>query len=126
MKRLISISELSKSLNLVDYKTKKPLNYIIRYWEKEFKEIKPKKINKRRYYTSQQVELIKMIKFLLKNEGITISGVKKLLNTNVNKLDDTNKHSLINDYYKKYFKTKSKSILEKLNKLKNYGKKNSS
>ena len=49
-----------------------------------------------------------MIKFLLKNEGITISGVKKLLNTNVNKLDDTNKHSLINDYYKKYFKTKKK------------------
>ena len=80
----------------------------------------------KRYYTSQQVELIKMIKFLLKNEGITISGVKKLLNTNVNKLDDTNKHSLINDYYKKYFKTKSKSILEKLNKIKNYGKKNSS
>ena len=110
----------------MDDKTKKPLNYIIRYWEKEFKEIKPKKINKRRYYTSQQVELIKMIKFLLKNEGITISGVKKLLNTNVNKLDDTNKHSLINDYYKKYFKTKSKSILEKLNKIKNYGKKNSS
>ena len=71
---------------------------------KSLKEIKPKKINKRRYYTSQQVELIKMIKFLLKNEGITISGVKKLLNTNVNKLDDTNKHSLINDYYKKYFK----------------------
>ena len=107
MKRLINISELSKSLNLVDDKTKKPLNYIIRYWEKEFKEIKPKKINKRRYYTSQQVELIKMIKFLLKNEGITISGVKKLLNTNVNKLDDTNKHSLINDYYKNILKLKA-------------------
>ena len=126
MNKYLTISEVSKILNLINPKTKKPLNHILRYWENEFKEIKPKKINKRRYYTSQQVELIKMIKFLLKNEGITISGVKKLLNTNVNKLDDTNKHSLINDYYKKYFKTKSKSILEKLNKIKNYGKKNSS
>ena len=126
MKKLLTISELSKSLNLVDNKTNKPLNYILRFWEKEFKEIKPKKINKRRYYTQQQVELIKMIKFLLKNEGITISGVKKILNTNINKLDDTNKHSLRTQYYKRHVKTKTKSILEKLNRIKSYGKKNSS
>jgi DNA-binding transcriptional MerR regulator len=126
MKRLVSISELSKSLNLVDNKTNKPLNYILRFWEKEFKEIKPKKINKRRYYTQQQVELIKMIKFLLKNEGITISGVKKILSKNVNKLDDSDKHSLRTQYYKRHVKIKTKSILEKLNRLKSYGKKNSS
>ena len=45
MIKLINISELSKKLNLIDPVTKKPLNHIIRYWEKEFKEIKPKKIN---------------------------------------------------------------------------------
>ena len=66
MNKLINISELSKTLNLIDPLTKKPLNHIIRYWEKEFKLIKPKKINNRRYYSSEQVETIKMIKFLLK------------------------------------------------------------
>ena len=58
-------------------KQKNLLNHILRYWEKEFKEIKPKKINNRRYYSLKQVEIIKMIKFLLKNKGMTISGVKK-------------------------------------------------
>ena len=43
MSKLIRISELSKMLNLVDPLTKKPLNHILRYWEREFKEIKPKK-----------------------------------------------------------------------------------
>ena len=61
MIKLINISELSKKLNLIDPVTKKPLNHIIRYWEKEFKEIKPKKINYRRYYSLKQVEIIKMI-----------------------------------------------------------------
>ena len=59
MKKFIKITELSKMLNLIDPKSKKPLNYILRYWEKEFKEIRPKKINNRRYYTSEQVEIIK-------------------------------------------------------------------
>ena len=44
MNKLIKISELSKMLNLVDPMTKKPLNHILRYWEREFKEIKPKKL----------------------------------------------------------------------------------
>ena len=52
MNKLLNISELSKKLNLINKKTKKPLNHILRYWEKEFKEIKPKKINNQRYYSS--------------------------------------------------------------------------
>ena len=48
MNKLFNISEASKKVNLVDPVTKKPLNYVLRYWEKEFKEIQPKKINKRR------------------------------------------------------------------------------
>ena len=66
-----------------------------------------------------------MIKFLLKNKGMTISGVKNILNLNINKLDDYNSDSLKADYYKIILKKKVK-ILEKIKKLKNYGKKNSS
>ena len=56
MTKLMKISELSESLNLINPKTKKPLNHVIRYWEKEFKQIRPKKINNRRYYSSNQRE----------------------------------------------------------------------
>ena len=126
MNKLIKISELSKMLNLVDPMTKKPLNHILRYWEREFKEIKPKKINNIRYYSSKQVEIIKMIKFLLKSKGMTILGVKNLLNTNINKLDDHKDHSLKTDYYRNILKLKSKTLVEKINKIKNYGKKNTS
>ena len=86
MKKFLSISELSKILNLIDSKTKKPLNHILRYWEKEFRQIKPKKINNRRYYSPKQVETVKLIKFLLKNKGLTISGVKNVLDLNTNKI----------------------------------------
>ena len=126
MSKLISISAASKILDLIDPSTKKPLNHTLRYWEKEFKEIKPKKINNRRYYTIQQIELIKMIKFLLKNRGMTISGVKSIINSNTNKLDVNDSLSLKTHYYKNSFKEKSKLILKKINKLKSYGKKNSS
>ena len=126
MNKLIKISELSKMLNLVDPMTKKPLNHILRYWEREFKEIKPKKINNIRYYSSKQIEIIKMIKFLLKNKGMTILGVRNLLNSNINKLDDHKGHSLKADYYRNILKLKSKTLVEKINKIKNYGKKNSS
>ena len=126
MDKLITISEMSKILNLIDPVTKKPQNHVLRYWEKEFKQIKPKKINNRRYYTSKQLEIIKMVKFLLKNKGMTISGVKNLLGNNTNKLDDHDSHSLKADYYKKFIKSKSKSLLEKIKKIRTYGKKNTS
>ena len=126
MTKLYNISELSKILNLIDPKTNKPKNHILRYWEKEFREIKPKKINNRRYYSLRQVEKAKMIKFLLKNKGMTISGVKNLLNLNTNYLDDDKSHSLKADYYKKVLKDKSIDLLEKIRKIKSYGKKNSS
>jgi DNA-binding transcriptional MerR regulator len=124
MSKLLTISELSLSLKLVNPLSKKPLNHVLRYWEKEFKEIRPKKINNRRYYSSEQVEIVKLIKFLLKNKGMTISGVKNVLNLNINKLDDYNSDSLKADYYKKALKNKSNNLLKKIKKLKKYGKKN--
>ena len=123
MTKLINISELAKMLKLVNVSSKKPLNYILRFWEKEFKQIKPKLINNRRYYTVEQVELIKKIKFLLKDEGMTIKGAKNILNRKIKKLDDSNLNSLQAVYYKKALKDKSSQILEKIKKLKKYGKK---
>ena len=120
-----TISEVTKILNLKSKKGRALPTHTIRFWEKEFKQIKPKKINNRRYYSSKQVEIIKMVKFLLKNKGMTIIGVKNILNLNTNKLDDHNSYGLKADYYKIKIKNKSKSLLEKIEKLKSYGKKNS-
>ena len=125
MNKYFTISELSKILNLMDPLKKKPLNHVLRYWEKEFKQIKPKKINNRRYYSNKQVEIAKMIKYLLKNKGMTITGVKNVLNLKINKLDDYNSDSLKADYHKINIIKKSKKLLEKVKKIKEYGKKNS-
>ena len=123
MGKLITISELSKQLGFIKTNKNKSANHIIRYWEKEFKQIKPRFINKRRYYTPDQVRIIKFIKSLLKDNGMTINGVKKVLSNK--KLDYTELHSLSAGYYKKNIKEKSNIILEKIKKLKKtYGKKN--
>ena len=124
MSKLINISELSKKLRIIHPKGNKPMNYILRYWEKEFKQIKPKIINNRRYYSEDQVEIIKLIKYLLKDKGMTIKGAKIVLNSKINKLDDHNLDSLKADYYKKNLKEKSVKILSKINNLKKHGKKN--
>ena len=123
MNKLITISELSKKLDLLNPKSKKPLNHVLRYWENEFYQVKPKIINKGRYYSKEQVEIIKLIKFLLKNQGLTIEGAKKVLNSKTNKLDVYNSDSLKAEYYKLSFKDKSTKILNKLKDLKRYGKK---
>ena len=124
MKKLIKISELSYLLNLVDPKTKKPLNHIVRFWEKEFSQIKPKIINNQRYFDEKNVQIFKLIRFLIKEKGLRIKGVKNVLNSGINKLDDYNSDSLKAEYYKNSLKTKSKKILEKILKLKTDGKKN--
>ena len=124
MGKLIGITQLSKMLNLINQKTKKPSNHILRYWEKKFKEIKPTILRKRRYYSLKQINTIKLIQFLLKDKGMTINGVKKVLKSNINNLDDYNSYSLKTDYYKESIKTKSKKILNKLIELKKHGKKN--
>tara|TARA_Y100001936_G_C15497416_1_gene371524 strand:- start:102 stop:479 length:378 start_codon:yes stop_codon:yes gene_type:complete len=122
MKKLLSISELAKLLNLINKKTKKPLNHVIRYWEKEFPSIKPVLLNKRRYYSSKQIEKIELIKYLLKDKGLTINGVQKVIKSNINSLDDYNSISLQTDYIKQNIKIKSKKILEKIKTIK-HGKK---
>ena len=75
-----SISEVAKILNLVNQKTGKINTHTLRYWEKHFKQIKPKiYLSKRRYYDLKSIEVLKKIKYLLKEQGMTINGVKKCL-----------------------------------------------
>ncbi len=123
MEKLLNISQLSKLLNLVNSKNKKPSNYILRYWEREFKQIKPIILKNRRYYSKKQIEIIKLIKFLLKDKGMTINGVKNILKSNTKGLDDHDSYSLKADYHKVNIKVKSKTILDKIKRIKKYGKK---
>ena len=124
MSKLITISELSKKLGLINSNKNKSSNHVLRYWEREFKQIKPKIINKRRYYSTDQVIIIKFIKTLLKDNGMTIKGVKKILSSN-KELDYNKLHGLSADYYNIIIKDRSKVILERIKKLRKiYGKKN--
>ena len=75
-----SISEVAKILKLVNQKTGKINTHTLRYWEKHFKLLKPKIFSgKRRYYDLKSIEVLKKIKYLLKEQGMTINGVKKCL-----------------------------------------------
>ena len=76
-----TIGEVAKELNLVNKKTGNLQTHTIRYWETQFKQIRPViRAGKRRYYSIKDLEIIKYIKFLLKEKGLTINGVKKMLN----------------------------------------------
>ena len=116
-----NISELSKELGLINKKTGKPSNHILRFWEKEFIDIKPTVLKgNRRYYDHNQVKKIKYIKYLLKDKGLTIKGAKKILKEKKN-IDVYNENNIEKDYLKKNIETKSKEILKKLKDLKDYG-----
>ena len=76
-----TIGEVAKLLNLKKNKKGDLPTHIIRFWETQFKQIKPKILNSnRRYYDEKSINLIKKVKFLLKEQGMTINGVKKILN----------------------------------------------
>ena len=62
---------------------------------------------------------------VLKDQDIRIEGVRKILKSNIKSLDDYQLYSLKMDYHKNQIKQKSKNILSKLEKIKQYGKKNS-
>ena len=85
-----TIGEVAEILNLKNKTTGKLNTYILRFWEKEFRQIKPKLLNnKRRYYDQNTIDLLIKIKFLLKEKGMTIKGVKNVLNDKRFKLDET-------------------------------------
>ena len=124
VKNLITITDVAKKIGLISKRDQKPLNHTIRFWEKEFKIIKPTIINKRKYYSKKDIEAILLIKFLLKEQGLTIAGAKKAIGSKLNKLDDNTLSSVKASYIKTNIKNKSKSLLKKIKKLKYNGKKN--
>ena len=90
-----SISEVAEILNLVNPKTGLLNTYTLRFWEKEFRQIKPKVFaGRRRYYDHKTIDILKRIKYLLKDKGMTINGVKKHLNSENSNLDDLDNTSI--------------------------------
>ena len=75
-----TIGEVARELNLIDKKTGQLQTHTIRYWEKQFKQIKPTIMaGRRRYYSNKNIKMLIYIKSLLKEKGFTINGVKKIL-----------------------------------------------
>tara|TARA_B110000037_G_scaffold179606_1_gene205857 strand:- start:115 stop:492 length:378 start_codon:yes stop_codon:yes gene_type:complete len=113
-----SIGEVAKILNLVNEKKGTLNTHTIRFWEKEFKQIKPYILNgNRRYYNNDTIELLKKVKYLLKDQGMTINGVKKVLNSDKSlKLDELQNNSISAE---NNIKIKLKKISNLLKQIKN-------
>lgn len=67
---------------------------LIRFWEKEFDIIKPKKNKKgNRFFTKQDIDNIMLIFHLVKEKGLTLNGARKKIKEN--KDDTNNNHEVI-------------------------------
>ena len=76
-KKYFSISEVSKLCSVK--------SHTLRFWENEFKGLKPiTRKGNRRYYQKKDIEMIRKIQALLYEEGLTISGVKRSLSSTKN------------------------------------------
>ena len=117
-----TIGEVTKMLNFKPNNKGVLPTHVIRFWETQFKQIKPKILNSnRRYYDEKTINVIKKVKFLLKDQGLTVNGAKKILNNKDSlKLDEIADQSIKAEN----LKNKLLKISNKLKELKN-GKKNS-
>ena len=119
-----TIGQVAKELDLVDKKTGHFQTHTLRYWETQFKQIKPSiKAGGRRYYSKKDFEILKLIKFLLREKGLTINGVKKVLNcTNIESIDEDVSLGLYKPNLKNndLIKNKIKKIYEMIKELKKY------
>ena len=114
-----TIGEVAKILSLTSKKGKSVSTHTIRFWEKKFKQIKPRILNgNRRYYNLKNIEILKKIQFLLKEKGMTIDGVKKTLNNKDSlKLDEISNQSIrVNNFKSKLIKISN--IVKNLKKIK--------
>ena len=115
-----SIGEVAKILNLVNEKKGTLNTHTIRFWEKEFKQIKPYILNgNRRYYNNDTIEVLKKVKYLLKDQGMTINGVKKVLNFDKSlKLDELPNNSINANYSIKNKLMKISDLIKQIKNLK--------
>tara|TARA_B110000914_G_C15262522_1_gene353716 strand:+ start:46 stop:423 length:378 start_codon:yes stop_codon:yes gene_type:complete len=114
-----SIGEVAKILDLVNKKKGTLNTHTIRFWEKEFKQIKPKILNgNRRYYNNEVIEVLKKVKYLLKDQGMTINGAKKVLNSDKSlKLDVLPNNSINADYNIKIKLSKISRLIKQIKNL---------
>tara|TARA_Y100000816_G_scaffold127365_1_gene89656 strand:- start:1169 stop:1531 length:363 start_codon:yes stop_codon:yes gene_type:complete len=110
-----TISQVVKILNSNSQKKTNNQTHTLRYWEKQFKQIKPIKINNRRYYDQKNIDILLKIQYLLKNQGMTINGVKKFLNNNNFDIDE-NEKKIINSYNIKFRLDKINNLIKNLKK----------
>jgi DNA-binding transcriptional MerR regulator len=113
-----SIGEVAKILDLVNRKKGTLNTHTIRFWEREFKQIRPKILNgNRRYYNTDTIEVLKKVQYLLKDQGMTINGAKKVLNAGKSlKLDELQNNSINTNYN---IKNKLKNISKLIKQIKN-------
>ena len=114
-----TIGEVAKILQLKSKKKGVLPTHTIRFWETQFKQIKPKILNaNRRYYDERTINLLKKVKFLLKDKGMTINGVKKVLKGEESlELDEMANNSIKADNLKNKL-NKISNIIKNIKKLK--------
>ena len=111
-----TIGEVAKILNLFNKRDGSLSTYTLRFWEKEFKQIKPKIFSgNRRYYDENSINVLKKIKYLLKDKGMTLSGVKKVLNSDNSDIDEQYNTSI---KQKNIMKSKIKNIKKIITQIK--------
>ena len=115
-----SIGEVAKILDLINQKNGTLNTHTIRFWEKEFKQIRPNILNgNRRYYNNDTIEVLKKVKYLLKDQGMTINGAKKVLNSDKSlKLDELSNNSINTNYNIKNKLKNISNLIKQIKKLK--------
>ena len=117
-----TIGEVARELNLIDKKTGQLQTHTIRYWETQFKQIKPTIMaGRRRYYSNKNIKMLIYIKSLLKEKGLTINGVKKILEgKQLESIDDPLNFGVYNptDKSTKVIKDKLRNISKIIKELK--------
>ena len=110
-----TITEVVKLLNTNSQRNFGYHAHTLRFWETQFKQIKPIKINKRRYYDQKNIDTILKIQYFLKNQGMTINGVKKIMNNNNLDIDE-NEKKIIKSLNFKYRLNKINKLIKNLKK----------
>lgn len=81
-KKYYAISEVADMLGL------EPST--LRYWEKEFPLLSPKRNDKKkRFYTEEDIESVRMVQYLLKQRNLTIKGARKALEEDRSQVERT-------------------------------------
>lgn len=92
-----SIAEVASRLGLKEY--------VLRYWEKEFDQLNPKRNARKRLYTKLDIEIASKIQYLLHKKGMTIKGARACMSSKTKN---------------EYEKVSKKNILEQLKSLRDF------